>query len=103
MRELSYASPERQERVAREVMTIYAPLAHRLGIAQIKWELEDLAFRYLAPERYKEIAKLLSEKRSEREAYIERVKQQLIDALAEQGISAEVDGRVKHIYSIYRK
>ena len=103
MRELSYASPERQERVAREVMTIYAPLAHRLGIAQIKWELEDLAFRYLAPERYKEIAKLLSEKRSEREAYIERVKQQLIDALAEQGITAEVDGRVKHIYSIYRK
>ncbi|MGD4065427.1 HD domain-containing protein, partial [Xanthomonas citri pv. citri] len=70
MRELSYASPERQQRVAREVMTIYAPLAHRMGIAQLKWELEDLSFRYLAPDRYKEIAKLLSEKRSERETYI---------------------------------
>ena len=103
MRELSFASAERQQRVAREVMTIYAPLAHRLGIAQIKWELEDLAFRYLAPERYKEIAKLLSEKRSEREAYIERVEQQLVDALTQVNIKAEVSGRVKHIYSIYRK
>lgn len=103
MRELSYASEERRQRVAREVMTIYAPLAHRLGIAQIKWELEDLAFRYLAPERYKEIAKLLSEKRSEREEYIEKVQAQLEAALAEAGIKAEVSGRVKHIYSIYRK
>ncbi len=103
MRELSYASEERKQRVAREVMTIYAPLAHRLGIAQIKWELEDLAFRYLAPDRYKEIAKLLSEKRSEREAYIERVQAQLEAALSEAGIKGEVSGRVKHIYSIYRK
>ncbi|WP_230660684.1 RelA/SpoT family protein [Psychrobacter sp. I-STPA10] len=103
MRELSFASAERQQRVAREVMTIYAPLAHRLGIAQIKWELEDLAFRYLAPDRYKEIAKLLSEKRSEREAYIERVEQQLVQVLAQEGVKAEVNGRVKHIYSIYRK
>lgn len=103
MRELSFATPERQQRVAREVMTIYAPLAHRLGIAQLKWELEDLAFRYLAPDRYKEIAKLLSEKRSEREAYIERVQNQLIEALKEAGIEGEVTGRVKHIYSIYRK
>ncbi|MBS9779699.1 MAG: bifunctional (p)ppGpp synthetase/guanosine-3',5'-bis(diphosphate) 3'-pyrophosphohydrolase, partial [Moraxellaceae bacterium] len=68
MRELSFCSEERQQRVAREVMTIYAPLAHRLGIAQLKWELEDLSFRYLAPQDYKRIAKLLSEKRSEREA-----------------------------------
>lgn len=103
MRELSYASEERRQRVAREVMTIYAPLAHRLGIAQIKWELEDLAFRYLAPDRYKEIAKLLSEKRSEREEYIERVQAQLEAALADAGIKGEVSGRVKHIYSIYRK
>lgn len=103
MRELSYANEERQQRVAREVMTIYAPLAHRLGIAQIKWELEDLAFRYLAPDRYKEIAKLLSEKRSEREAYIERVQKQLETTLKEAGIHGEVSGRVKHIYSIYRK
>lgn len=103
MRELSFATPERQIRVAREVMTIYAPLAHRLGIAQLKWELEDLAFRYLAPDRYKEIAKLLAEKRSEREAYIERVTNQLRDALVEYDIEGEVTGRVKHIYSIYRK
>ncbi len=110
MRELSFSKPERQQRVAREVMTIYAPLAHRLGIAQLKWELaqlkwelEDLAFRYLAPERYKEIAKLLSEKRSEREDYIQRVQDKLNEALAEAGITADVSGRVKHIYSIYRK
>lgn len=103
MRELSFATAERQKRVAREVMTIYAPLAHRLGIAQLKWELEDLAFRYLAPERYKEIAKLLAEKRSEREDYIERVKNQLIQALKDADIEGDVTGRVKHIYSIYRK
>ena len=103
MRELSFSDEERQQRVAREVMTIYAPLAHRLGIAQLKWELEDLAFRYLAPERYKEIAKLLSEKRSEREDYIQRVEYQLSAALTAANITAEVSGRVKHIYSIYRK
>ena len=103
MRELSFSNEERQQRVAREVMTIYAPLAHRLGIAQLKWELEDLAFRYLAPERYKEIAKLLSEKRSEREDYIQRVEDKLSDALIAADIVGEVSGRVKHIYSIYRK
>lgn len=103
IRELEHASAERQKRVAKEIMTIYAPLAHRLGIAQLKWELEDLAFRYLAPIRYKEIAKLLSEKRVEREAYIERMKQTLTDALVANNIEAEVYGRVKHIYSIYRK
>ena len=103
MRELSFSSAERQQRVAREVMTIYAPLSHRLGIAQLKWELEDLAFRYLAPDRYKEIAKLLSEKRSEREAYIQRVESKLNQALIDADIVGEVSGRVKHIYSIYRK
>lgn len=103
MRELSFSNETRQQRVAREVMTIYAPLAHRLGIAQLKWELEDLAFRYLAPDRYKEIAKLLSEKRSERESYIQRVEDRLNQALADANIVGEVSGRVKHIYSIYRK
>jgi GTP pyrophosphokinase len=103
MRELTFSNQERQSRVAREVMTIYAPLAHRLGIAQLKWELEDLAFRYLAPDRYKEIAKLLSEKRSERESYIQRVQDKLNESLAKAGIEGEVSGRVKHIYSIYRK
>ncbi|MDO4440949.1 MAG: bifunctional (p)ppGpp synthetase/guanosine-3',5'-bis(diphosphate) 3'-pyrophosphohydrolase [Moraxella sp.] len=103
MRELSFAPPDRQKRVAREVMTIYAPLAHRLSIAQLKWELEDLAFRYLAPDEYKKIASLLSEKRSERESYIETVQADLSDALAKAGIKAEVSGRVKHFYSIWRK
>lgn len=103
MRELSFATPDRQKRVAREVMTIYAPLAHRLSIAQLKWELEDLAFRYLAPDEYKEIASLLAEKRSERELYIEKVQAILKDELARTGISCEISGRVKHIYSIWRK
>jgi len=103
MRELTFSGQERQTRVAREVMTIYAPLAHRLGIAQLKWELEDLAFRYLAPDRYKEIAKLLSEKRSERESYIQRVQDKLNESLTDASIEGEVSGRVKHIYSIYRK
>lgn len=103
LRELAKSSRERQERVAREILTIYAPLAHRLGIAQLKWELEDLAFRYLAPERYKEIASLLNEKRLEREQYIQFVISKLKDELGEYGIEAEITGRVKHIYSIYRK
>lgn len=103
VRELASASRERQERVAREILTIYSPLAHRLGIAQLKWELEDIAFRFLSPERYKEIATLLSEKRLEREQYIQNMTQKLHEALGEQGIKADVTGRVKHIYSIYRK
>lgn len=103
LRELAHSSKERQERVAREILTIYSPLAHRLGIAQLKWELEDLAFRYLAPERYKEIASLLNEKRLEREQYIQFVVDKLKNELAGHDIEAEISGRVKHIYSIYRK
>lgn len=103
MRELAQSEPERQQRVAREILTIYAPLAHRLGIAQLKWELEDLAFRFLAPDRYKEIAALLNEKRLEREQYIQDVQKTLREALQAQGVQAEVSGRVKHIYSIFRK
>ena len=70
LRELAHSSKERQERVAREILTIYSPLAHRLGIAQLKWS-SKICFRYLAPERYKEIASLLNEKRLEREQYIQ--------------------------------
>ncbi|UTO18978.1 MULTISPECIES: RelA/SpoT family protein [Acinetobacter] len=103
LRELATASKERQERVAREILTIYSPLAHRLGIAQLKWELEDLAFRYLAPERYKEIASLLNEKRLEREQYIQFVIDKLKTELGAHDIQSEISGRVKHIYSIYRK
>src|SRR5690606_22186001 len=101
--ELTQASRERQERVAREILTIYLPLAHRLGIAQLKCELEDFAFRYLVPERYKEIASLLNEKRLEREQYIQFVIDKLKNELASYNIEADITGRVKHIYSIYRK
>ncbi|GAB3047696.1 bifunctional (p)ppGpp synthetase/guanosine-3',5'-bis(diphosphate) 3'-pyrophosphohydrolase [Acinetobacter apis] len=103
LRELANSPKERQERVAREILTIYSPLAHRLGIAQLKWELEDLAFRYLAPDRYKEIAKLLNEKRLEREHYIDAVVERLKVELKRINIDADISGRVKHIYSIYRK
>lgn len=82
---------------------IHAPLANRLGIWQLKWELEDLSFRYLEPETYRQLAQQLDEKRAGRERYIEGVKATLRSALAEQGIAAEISGRPKHIYSIWRK
>ena len=93
------------ERRALAMLTrdIHAPLANRLGIWQLKWELEDLAFRYLEPDTYKQIARLLDEKRGTRERYIEAVKQVLRDALAAQGVKAEVAGRPKHIFSIWKK
>jgi len=88
---------------ARESLDLYAPLANRLGIWQIKWEMEDLAFRYLEPATYKEIARLLEEKRVEREAFIARAIARLQAGLAESGVHAEVTGRPKHIYSIWNK
>lgn len=103
IRAVANASVERQQHVAREVSEIYAPLAHRLGIGYIKWELEDLAFRYLQPEEYKCIAKLLDGKRLARQQYISDVVQRLKSALTDAGIKCEVYGRVKHIYSIWRK
>nr|WP_323120945.1 bifunctional (p)ppGpp synthetase/guanosine-3',5'-bis(diphosphate) 3'-pyrophosphohydrolase [Burkholderia alba] len=89
--------------VARETLDIYAPLANRLGIWQLKWELEDLAFRFENPETYKRIAKLLDEKRIEREAYVMQAIERLQQELAAASIHAEVSGRPKHIYSIWRK
>lgn len=94
---------ERQRKVAQEVIDVYAPLAHRLGIGQIKWELEDLSFRYLQPEDYARIAELLKEKRIDRDAYIEDTIQQVNDKLQAQGIASSISGRAKHIYSIWRK
>ncbi|WP_144654960.1 RelA/SpoT family protein [Achromobacter dolens] len=88
---------------ARETLDLYAPLANRLGIWQIKWEMEDLAFRFLEPDRYKQIARLLEEKRVEREAFIAGAIERLQTALAKHGIEAEVSGRPKHIYSIWNK
>ncbi|MBK6758019.1 MAG: GTP diphosphokinase [Moraxellaceae bacterium] len=103
IRELKDASPERQKRVAREIFDVYAPLAHRLGIGHIKWELEDLSFRYLEPDAYKHVANLLDEKRLQRDSYIVQVTQTLREKLCQADIQAEVSGRSKHIYSIWRK
>ncbi|MDO8889115.1 MAG: bifunctional (p)ppGpp synthetase/guanosine-3',5'-bis(diphosphate) 3'-pyrophosphohydrolase [Hydrogenophaga sp.] len=89
--------------LASESLHVFAPLANRLGIWQIKWEMEDLAFRFLEPQTYKDVARLLDEKRGEREAHVEQVRQQLEDDLQRQGVSASVQGRPKHIYSIVKK
>ena len=96
------AEPERRA-LARLTADIHAPLANRLGIWQLKWELEDLAFRYLHPETYQRIARLLDEKRGGRERFIEEAKQKIRATLAEAGIAADVDGRAKHIFSIWKK
>lgn len=103
MRTLWALSPKRQMRMARETIEIFAPLANRLGIWRIKWELEDLCFRYLEWDIYHQIAKLLSERRAERQEYIERVVELAQHELEQGGIKATVYGRPKHIYSIYRK
>jgi len=103
MRELKAASRDVQRRAALETREIYAPLANRLGIWHLKWELEDLAFRYSEPEQYKRIAGWLRVKRDERERYIEDVRRQLDLDLRDAGIVAEISGRPKHIYSIWRK
>ncbi|MFC3552349.1 RelA/SpoT family protein [Lysobacter cavernae] len=96
--------PEAERReLAALTRDIHAPLANRLGIWQLKWELEDLAFRYLEPATYKQIARLLDEKRVDRERYIEQVKHTLREAMAAQGVQAEIAGRPKHIYSIWKK
>ncbi|MDD2894054.1 MAG: RelA/SpoT family protein [Halothiobacillaceae bacterium] len=92
-----------RQSVARETLDIFAPLAHRLGLGQLKWELEDLAFRHLEPETYKRIASLLDEKRTEREDYMRKVREQLDRALSFEGIRAKVYGRPKHLYSIFEK
>ncbi len=94
---------ERRYKVAKEVFEVYAPLAHRLGIGHIKWELEDLSFRYLEPEAYKHIAAQLDERRMDRQKYIDDIIAQLRDEIKEANIEGEVFGRVKHIYSIWRK
>jgi len=103
MRTLSHLEPERRVRIAQETLEIFAPLANRLGMWEMKGELEDLAFRYVNPEVYKEIAGKLDERRADREDKMEEIVLRLKDLLAESGISAEVTGRPKHIYSIYRK
>lgn len=96
-------SREKRIRVAREIFDIYAPLAHRLGLGHIKWQLEDLSFRYLQPEDYASVASLLAEKRRDRQAYIKEAVEQVEEQLKTSGIKGEVTGRPKHIYSIWAK
>ena len=103
IRTLDAVSVEKQKRIALETLDIYAPLAHRLGIWQFKWELEDKAFRYLHPEKYQEIRRQLQLRREARERIVRRVQSRLKHELAKEGITAEITGRPKHIYSIYRK
>lgn len=103
MRTLQHLDSERQRRIARETLDIYAPLANRLGIWQVKWELEDLSLRYLEPDVYQQLARQLAEKREHRESYIRRVIDVLQSELRKAGIKASVSGRPKHINSIWRK
>jgi guanosine-3',5'-bis(diphosphate) 3'-pyrophosphohydrolase len=103
MRTLAYLKRENQLKKATETLEIYAPLAHRLGIYSVKWELEDLAFATLHPRRYADIKRLVAARRGDREAFIDATAQELLRHLAEAGIEAEVKGRVKHFYSIYNK
>ncbi|HWR40972.1 MAG TPA: bifunctional (p)ppGpp synthetase/guanosine-3',5'-bis(diphosphate) 3'-pyrophosphohydrolase [Patescibacteria group bacterium] len=103
MRTLKYMAPHKQQEIAKETMEIFAPLAHRLGISNIKWELEDLAFRYLEPEKYYVLVEQVKQKRKEREKIINDAIHIMNERLAAMGIKAEIQGRPKHFYSIFRK
>ena len=103
MRTLGFMPEPKRKRIAKETLDIFAPLANRLGIWQIKWELEDLGFRHLNPEKYKEIAEQIQERRPDREMQIETIKENLSRLLASHNIQVEISGRPKHIYSIYKK
>jgi len=103
MRTLYALQTEKQKRIATQTLEIYAPLAHRLGIGQLKWELEDLSFKYLEPERYKQLAEQLASRRAEREGRIKDAMETLSKELEKTGTRAELSGRAKHIYSIWKK
>ncbi len=103
MRTLEFMKPEKQVRIAQETMEIYAPFTHRFGLGKVKWELEDLAFKYMHKEAYNDIAKRINSKRKEREAYIAKFIKPIKEKLNDSPYEYEIAGRAKHIYSIYRK
>ena len=103
MRTLKYMKPEKQQRIARETLDIYAPIAQRLGISKIKVELDDLSLKYLQPEVYYDLVEKIAVRKSVREKYIQTIVEEVSEHIAEAGIKAKIDGRVKHFFSIYKK
>jgi len=103
MRTLEFVHPQKQRRIAKETLEIYAPFAHRFGLGAVKWELEDLAFKYLNKEAYEDIAKKIKDTRKEREDFINKFTKPIIEKLKEHKINYELGGRPKHLYSVYRK
>jgi GTP diphosphokinase / guanosine-3',5'-bis(diphosphate) 3'-diphosphatase len=103
MRTLEFVSPEKQRRIAQETLEIYAPFANRFGLGKVKWELEDLSFKYLNKEAYEELAKKIKNKRKERESYIKKFSDPITEKLKEYSLDFDISGRPKHLYSIYRK
>ena len=103
MRTLEFVLPQKQRRIAKETLEIYAPFAHRFGLAILKWELEDLAFKYLNKEAYDDIADKIKNTRRERESFITKFSRPITEKLDEHGIKYEIGGRPKHLYSVYRK
>ncbi|TMK76067.1 MAG: HD domain-containing protein, partial [Actinobacteria bacterium] len=103
MRTLGVFSRQKQQAKATETLEIYAPLAHRLGVDRIKWELEDLSFQALHPRRFEEIASLVEKREGERQEHVDRVSELLTGKLREMKIKAEITGRPKHLYSVYEK
>ena len=103
MRTMKYMPPNKQKRISSETLEIYAPLAHRLGIYAIKWELEDLSFRYMEPQHYYELVEQVKVKRHEREAMVQEAMDELSHLCSDSGIKCEIQGRPKSFYSIYKK